>query len=85
MNLLFPSTYDILFEDKGSKKDLKPKKRFLKLNNIDKKDDKFYDYLTKNLLNDLPISYFENFLKSKKAMSSLANKKGNNFYEELEF
>ena len=76
MNLLFPSTYDILFEDKGSKKDLNQKKRFLKLNNIDKKkDDKFYNYLTKNLLNDLPISYFENFLKSKKAMSSLANKK----------
>ena len=30
---------------------------------------------TQNLSNDLPISYFENFLKSKQKMSSLANEK----------
>ena len=75
-NLLFPSFYQILFKDEGSKKDLNFEKRVSDLNKTkEKNNDKFYEFLIQNLINDLPMSYFENFLKSKKKMSLLANEK----------
>ena len=65
-----------MFKDEGSKKDLNFEKRVSDLNKTkEKNNDKFYEFLIQNLINDLPMSYFENFLKSKKKMSLLANEK----------
>ena len=76
-NFLFPSLYKILFKDEGTKEDLNFDKRVSNFDQITKKkyNDKFYEFLIKNLVYDLPVSYFENFLKSKKKMLLLANEK----------
>ena len=86
-NLIIPSLYKNLFEDIGSKEDIDLNKRKIKFKNFNKKNskDKFFNFLYDNLINDLPASYFENFLIIKKKMSYLANKKKiYNFYEKLE-
>ena len=76
-NRLIPSLYKNLFEDIGSKKDLDFERRKIDLKSIkeNKFNDKFLDFLLENLVYDLPMSYFENFLKIKNKMSYLANKK----------
>ena len=76
-NLIIPSLYKNLFEDIGSKEDIDLNKRKIKFKNFNKKNskDKFFNFLYDNLINDLPASYFENFLVIKKKMSYLANKK----------
>lgn len=77
-NFTIPSTYKILFKDIVLIDNLNFIKRKKKLN-IFKKNfkskDKFLDFLNKSLIYDLPMSYFENFLRIKKKMSILANKK----------
>jgi len=76
-NLIIQSLYKNLFEDIGSKEDIDLNKRKIKFKNFNKKNskDKFFNFLYDNLINDLPASYFENFLVIKKKMSYLANKK----------
>ena len=66
-NRLIPSLYKNLFEDIGSKKDLDFERRKIDLKSIkeNKFNDKFLDFLLENLVYDLPMSYFENFLKIK--------------------
>ena len=76
-NLIIPSLYKNLFEDIGSKEDINLNKRKIEFKHFKKNNskDKFFNFLYDNLINDLPASYFENFLVIKKKMSYLANKK----------
>ncbi len=77
-NLIIPSLYNSLFKDIGLINDLDLTKRTKKLNIFEKNfksKDKFLNFLNKSLINDLPVSYIENFLRIKKKMSTLANKK----------
>lgn len=77
-NLIIPSLYKNLFKDIILIDNLNFIKRKKKLNTFKKNlksKDKFLDFLNKSLINDLPVSYIENFLRIKKKMSILANKK----------
>ena len=76
-NLIIPSLYKYLFKDIGVKEDLDYEQRQteFKVLNRNKFNDKFFDFLENNLIHDLPISYYENFLMIRKKMLQLANKK----------
>ena len=77
-NFIFPSFYKLLFKNFDLIEDLDFEKRKAKFN-IYKKEtkskDKFFNFLNESIIKDLPISYFENFLRIKKKMEYLANKK----------
>lgn len=76
-NLIIPSLYQNLFKDIGSKEDINLQQRKIRFVDFDKKktSSNFFNFLSANLIHDLPASYFENFLKIKNKMSYLANKK----------
>jgi len=77
-NLLIPSLYSNLFKDIDLIEDLDFKNREKKLKVFErnsKSKDKFFNFLNESLINDLPMSYIENFSRIRKKMLVLANKK----------
>ena len=75
---MIPSLYSNLFKDIELIEDLDFTNREKKLKvfkSNSKSKDKFFNFLNESLIYDLPTSYFENFLRIKKKMLVLANKK----------